>query len=66
MFLDFHSSKQGLPLVDNQPKPCDQEFVGHMALTKIKMYPDCDTISNVPCLGYTTARDQSMVESGVT
>ena len=30
------------------------------------MYPDCDTLSNAPHLGYITARDQSMVESGVT
>ena len=33
------------------------------------MYPDRDTLSNVPrspCSGYITARDQSMVESGMT
>ena len=30
------------------------------------MYPDRDTLRNVPRSGYTTARDQSMVESGVT
>jgi len=30
------------------------------------MYPDRDTLSNVPHLPYITARDQSMVESGVT
>ena len=30
------------------------------------MYPDCDTLSNVPSSGYITARDRSMVESGVT
>ena len=30
------------------------------------MYPDRDTLSNVPCSGYITARDQSMVESSVT
>ena len=30
------------------------------------MYPDRDTLDNVPCLGYTTAHDQSMVESGLT
>ena len=30
------------------------------------MYPDHDTLSNVPRLGYITAHDQSMVESGVT
>ena len=30
------------------------------------MYPDRDTLSNVPRSGYITARDQSMVESGVT
>ena len=30
------------------------------------MYPDRDTLSNVPRSGYITARDQSMVESDVT
>ena len=30
------------------------------------MYPDRDTLSNVPHSGYITARDQSMVESSVT
>ena len=30
------------------------------------MYPDRDTSRNVPRLGYITARDQSMVEGGVT
>ena len=30
------------------------------------MYPDGDTLSNVLHSGYITARDQSMVESGVT
>ena len=30
------------------------------------MYPDRDTLSNVPRSEYITARDQSMVESGVT
>ena len=30
------------------------------------MYPDRDTSSTVPCSGYITACDQSMVESGVT
>ena len=30
------------------------------------MYPDRDTLSNVPLSGFITARDQSMVESGVT
>ena len=30
------------------------------------MYPDRDTLSNVPRSGYITARDQSVVESGVT
>ena len=29
------------------------------------MYPDRDALSNVPLSGYITARDQSMVESGV-
>ena len=37
-------------------------ILGHVAL----MYPDRDTLSNVPHSGYITARDQSMVESGVT
>ena len=30
------------------------------------MYPDRETLSNVPRSGYITAREQSMVESGVT
>ena len=30
------------------------------------MYPDRDTLNNVPRSGYIAARDQSMVESGVT
>ena len=30
------------------------------------MYPDRDTLSNVPRSWYITARDQSMVENGVT
>ena len=30
------------------------------------MYPDRDTLGNVPHLGYITARDESMVECGVT
>ena len=30
------------------------------------MYPDRDTLSNVPRWGYITARDQSMVEYRVT
>ena len=30
------------------------------------MYRDRDTLSNVPRSGYIIARDQSMVESGVT
>ena len=30
------------------------------------MYPDRATLSNVPRSGHITARDQSMVESGVT
>ena len=30
------------------------------------MYPNRDTLSNVPRSGYITTDDQSMVESGVT
>ena len=30
------------------------------------MYPDRDALSNVARSGYITARDQSMVESGMT
>ena len=30
------------------------------------MYPDRDTSRNVPRSGYITARDQTMVEGGVT
>ena len=29
------------------------------------MYPDRDTLSSVPRLGYIAARDQSMVQSGL-
>ena len=56
IFLDFHSTKQGLPLVDSWSRGLDLN----------QMYPDRDTLSNVPRSGYITARDQSMVESGVT
>ena len=35
-------------------------------LDQNQMYPDRDTLSNVPRSGYITARDQSMMESGVT
>ena len=42
-------------------------ILGHVALTKIKCIPsDRDTLSNVSRSGYITARDQSMVESGLT
>ena len=30
------------------------------------MYPDQDTLTNVPRTGYITVRHQSMMESGVT
>ena len=30
------------------------------------MYPDRNTLNNVPRLGHITARDQDMVESGMT
>jgi len=30
------------------------------------MYPDRDTLGNVPRLEYITARDENMVESGMT
>ena len=43
-------------LVDSWSRGLDQN----------QMYPDRDTLSNVPRSGYITARDQSMVESGVT
>ena len=36
------------------------------ALDQNEMYPDRDKLSNVPRSGYITARDQSVVESGVT
>ena len=39
-------------------------ILGHVAETKIKCI--LIVISNVPRSGYVTARDQSMVESGVT
>ena len=35
-------------------------------LDQNQMYPHRDTLSNVPRSGYITARDQSVVESGVT
>ena len=55
IFLDFHSTNG------------DSHWLtlGHMALTKIKCIPSWYR-SNVPRSGYITARDQSMVESGVT
>ena len=56
IFLDFDSTKQGLPLVDSWSRGLD----------KNQMYPDRNTLSNVPRSGYITARDQRMVESGVT
>ena len=56
IFLDFHSTKQGMPLVDYWSRGLDQN----------QMYPNRDTLSNVPHSGYITAGDQSMVESGVT
>ena len=43
------------------PKTHSQLY--HVALT---IYPDRDSLSNVPRSGYSTTRDQSMVESGVT
>jgi len=52
-FLDFHSSRHGVPLVDSWSRGLD--------LTQ--MYPDRDAF--VPRSGYITARDQRMVESGV-
>ena len=55
-FLDFHSTKQGLPLVDSWSRGLDQN----------QMHPDRDTLSNVSRSGYITERDQSMVQSGVT
>ena len=56
IFLDFHSTKQGQPLADSWSHALDQK----------QMYPDRDTLSTVPRPRYVTARDQSMVESGVT
>ena len=56
IFLDFQSTKQGLSLVDSWSRGLD----------KNQMYPDRDTSHNVPRSGYITARDQSMVEGGVT
>ena len=52
IFLDFHSAKQGLPLVDSWSRGLEQN----------QMYLDRDTfISNVPRSDYITARDESMV-----
>ena len=56
IFLDFHLTLKGLPLVDYWPRGLDQN----------QMYPDRDTFSNVSRPRYITARDQSVVESGVT
>ena len=52
--LDFHSTKHGLLLVDSWSRGLDLNQV----------YPDRDAF--VPRSGYITARDQRMVESGVT
>ena len=52
MFLDFHSTKQ---------RGCHWLIPGHVALTKIK----CILITQCTRSGYITARDQSMVQSGV-
>ena len=56
IFLDFHSSKQGQTLADSWLH----------GLEKNQMYPDRDILSNVPGSGNITARDQGMVESGMT
>ena len=59
IFLEFRSTKQGLPLADSWSRGLD--------LTQ--MYPDRDRSSNVPRFprsGYITARDQSMVERSLT
>ena len=56
IFLDFQSTKHGLSLVDSSSPGLDEN----------QMYPNRDTSRNVPCSGYITARDQSMVEGGVT
>ena len=41
-------------------------ILGHMALAKIKCTPIVIILAIVSRLGYITASDQSMVESGVT
>ena len=56
IFLDFHSTKQEVPLVDSWSRGLDYN----------QMYPDRDILRNVPRSGYITARDQSVVQSGVT
>ena len=48
----------------NLDMDCHWLILGHVALTKIKCI--LIVISNVPRSGYVTARDQSMVEGGVT
>ena len=55
IFLDFHSTKHGQPLADSWSHVLDWN----------QMFPDRNTLSNVPRSGYITTRDQSMVESGV-
>ena len=54
IFLDFHSTKYGLLLVDSWSRGLDLKQV----------YPDRDAF--VPRSGYITAHYQRMVESGVT
>ena len=54
IFLEFHSTNHGLLLVDSWSRGLDLNQV----------YPDRDAF--VPRSGYITARDQRMVESGVT
>ena len=46
-------------------RDCHWLILGHVALTEIKCIPISDTLNNIPRSGYITARDQSMVESGV-
>ena len=48
-------------------RDCHWLILGHVAMTKLKCIPIViSNVPNVPRSGYITARDHSMVESGVT
>ena len=55
IFLHFHSTRKGLPLIDSWSRGLDLN----------QLYLD-RTLRNVPPLGTHSSSDQSMVESAVT